>query len=204
MPTIFHFTDIDNLGAILNCGALRCHRDAPTEVEVGNVEIKASRKNRHVRCGPGGMVGDYVPFYFAPRSPMMYVISKGSVQGVSMDLSRLIYFVSSTEAVYNAGLPCVYSDGNAAVLITQFYEDLAMLATRVDLPLMKETMWSSTAEDPDRMRRRMAEFLVHERLPLELVDSIVVRTKQAREAVVSLAETMGKDVKTTVRPGWYF
>ena len=77
MPHIFHFTDIDNLGAILDCGALECHRDAPTKVEVGNVEIKASRKNRQVGCGPGGMVGDYVPFYFAPRSPMMYLISKG-------------------------------------------------------------------------------------------------------------------------------
>jgi hypothetical protein len=55
------------------------------------------------------MVCEYVPFYFAPRSPMMYTIMMGSVEGVSTDLSRLIYFVSSTEAVYGAGLPCVYT-----------------------------------------------------------------------------------------------
>jgi hypothetical protein len=112
MPRIFHFTDIDNLGGILDVGALQCHRDAPTKVEVGNVG-----------CGPGGMVCDYVPFYFAPRSPMMYTIIGGNVEGVSTDQSRLIYFVGSTEAVYEAGLSCVYTDGNAAVLITKFCGD---------------------------------------------------------------------------------
>lgn len=204
MPLIYHFTDIDNLPGILDVGALQCHRDAATAVEVGNVEIKASRKNRRVDCGPGGMVGDYVPFYFAPRSPMMYVISKGRVDGVSTDLSRLIYLVSTTDAVYEAGVPCVYSDGNAAVLITKFCEDPAMLATHVDLPLMKEMMWTSTPEDPDRMRRRMAEFLVYERLPLALMAGIAVRNRAMRDAVVSLTSHTGKEIKTVVRNDWYF
>jgi hypothetical protein len=204
MPPILHFTDIANLRGILHAGALRCHRDAPTEVEVGNIDIKANRKRRQVGCGPGGMVCDYVPFYFAPRSPMMYTIMSGNVEGVSTDLSRLVYFVSSTETVYKAGLPCVFSDGNAAVVITKFRDDPAMLATHVDLPLMKQMMWNSTLEDPDRMRRRMAEFLVHERLPLELVAGIAVRSRQVRDIVVSLAGETGKDVKTAIRPGWYF
>jgi hypothetical protein len=204
MPRIFHFTDIDNLGGILDVGALQCHRDAPTKVEVGNVDIKASRRQRQVGCGPGGMVCDYVPFYFAPRSPMMYTIIGGNVEGVSTDQSRLIYFVGSTEAVYEAGLSCVYTDGNAAVLITKFCGDPESLATHVDWPLMKKTMWNSTLEDPDRMRRRMAEFLVHERPPPELLAGIGVHSHRVRDSVVSLADEMGKNVKTAVRPAWYF
>jgi hypothetical protein len=204
MPLIYHFTDIANLRGILEVGALQCHRDARTEVEVGNVGIKASRKNRRVSCGPGGMVSDYVPFYFAPRSPMMYTIMRGSVEGVSADISRLIYFVSGTEAVYDAGLDCVYTDGNAAVLISEFRDDPALLGSHVDLPLMKERMWSSTVEDPDRMRRRMAEFLVHQRLPMELVAGIGVYGARMSASVTSLAKTMGWDVKIVIRPGWYF
>jgi hypothetical protein len=74
----------------------------------------------------------------------------------------------------------------------------------VDWPLMKKTMWNSTLEDPDRMRRRMAEFLVHERLPLELLAGIGVHSHRVRDSVVSLADEMGKNVKTAVRPAWYF
>jgi hypothetical protein len=203
IPLIYHFTDLENLGGIFDVGGLQCHRDAPTEVEVGNVEIKANRMQRRVGCGPGGMVCDYVPFYFAPRSPMMYTIMRG-VEGVSMDQSRLIYFVSSTEAVCRAGLPCVYTDGNAAVLITKFYDDPDTLAENVDLPLMKQKMWNSTPEDPDRMRRRMAEFLVHKLLPLELVAGIGVYSQPVRDSVVSLADEMGWDARIVIRPRWYF
>ena len=32
-----------------------------------------------VPIGPGGAVSDYVLFYFAPRSPMMYAIHRGNV-----------------------------------------------------------------------------------------------------------------------------
>lgn len=204
MPTLYHFTDIDNLSAILACGALRCHRNAPTTVDVGNPEIKANRMRRQVRCGLGGMVGDYVPFYFAPRSPMMYVISKGKVDGVSTDLSRLIYFVSTTEIMYGGSLSCVYSDGNAAVLITEFLDDPQALHTHVDLPLMTERMWMSTQEDPDRMRRRMAEFLVHEQVPLEYIQGIVVRSEPVRKRVISLTDQAGENVQTAIRSGWYF
>jgi hypothetical protein len=31
-----------------------------------------------VKCHPGTCVGEYVPFYFCPRSVMLYVINKGN------------------------------------------------------------------------------------------------------------------------------
>src|SRR5687768_8754734 len=105
MPTIYHFTDVKNLQGIFEAEALRCHRVAPTAVDVGNQSIKANRSRRAVDCGPGGMVGDYVPFYYAPRSPMLFSIKCGNVDGVSADQRRLAYLVSTTEAIYAAGLP---------------------------------------------------------------------------------------------------
>jgi hypothetical protein len=75
---ILHFTHIDNLPAIVADGRLSCDvraRLGRTVVEVGDADIKDVRRRRPVPCRPGGRVGDYVPFYFGPRSPMMFRIA---------------------------------------------------------------------------------------------------------------------------------
>jgi hypothetical protein len=150
------------------------------------------------------MVGDYVPFYYAPRSPMLFSIKCGNVPGVSSNQRRLVYLVSSTQAVYSGGLDCVITDGNAAVYITKFSEQEADLATMVDWPLMNERIWRNTDEDPDRVRRRMAEFLVHQALPLGLVSEIGVMDSHVQAYVAKLAANRGRDVGIAIRRSWYF
>jgi hypothetical protein len=116
----------------------------------------------------------------------------------------LVYLVSSTEAIQSAGLPCVISDGNAATWITDFSEDLADLETMVDWPLMRERIWRNTAEDPDRVRRRMAEFLVHGEVPLDLISTVAVKDARMRDAVAAVAEALGCEAPVVIRPEWYF
>lgn len=41
---------------------------------IGMSNIKRRRLALPVRCHPGDRVGDYVPFYFCPRSVMLFVI----------------------------------------------------------------------------------------------------------------------------------
>ncbi len=75
---IYHFTHVNNLKAIRAAGFLRCDsvaREGMTRTEVGDPDIKESRRRRVIPIEPRGRVGDYVPFYFAPRSPMMYRIA---------------------------------------------------------------------------------------------------------------------------------
>jgi hypothetical protein len=100
------------------------------------------------------MVGDYVPLYFEPRSPMSFRIQHGGVDGVSPDPDRIVYLVSSTEAVLEAGQAYVYTDGNAAAALTEFHDDANLLDKVVDWPLMRAIQWANTTEDPDRRRRR--------------------------------------------------
>lgn len=68
---------------------------------------------------------------------MLFSIKCGNVQGVDPDQARLVYLVSSTEAMYEARLECV-TDGNAAVYITEFDDDPASMATHVDWAIMRE------------------------------------------------------------------
>jgi ssDNA thymidine ADP-ribosyltransferase, DarT len=55
-------------------------------------------------------------------------------------------------------LRSVFSDGNCAAAITQVYADLNRRDSVIDWRLMRATMWNNTADDPDRKRRRQAEF----------------------------------------------
>jgi hypothetical protein len=204
MARIYHFTDLANIAAILAAGELRCHGTADCAVDVADATIKSRRMTKRVPCGPGGTVGDYVPFYFAPRSPMMFRIQRGGVEDVSSDPSRLVYLVSSTEAVIEARHAYAFTDGNAAAAFTEFHADADRLADVVDWRLMKATMWANTPDDPDRRRRRGAEFLVHRALPFDLVEELGVHDAAAGSAVEARVAEAGWEILVRIRPGWYF
>lgn len=208
---VLHFTHLDNLPAIVSAGALACDwqaRQGPMVTEVGDPAIKDARRSRQVPIAPGGSVGDYVPFYFAPRSPMMFRIAcdcRDRIPGRYQGGDRpLVYFAARIGAVVDSASPWVATDGNARAVITRFTGDLGEVAAMVDWPLMQATIWRSTPEDPDRERRRMAELLVHRRVPLAVFHEVgtysEAQAEQAKQALGShsLAQRVG------VRRGWYY
>ncbi len=77
-PLIYHITHVDNLEQIIVNGELVCdaemiRRGGPA-ASIGITGIKARRLSLPVRCHPGDVVGDYVPFYFSPCSVMLYLL----------------------------------------------------------------------------------------------------------------------------------
>lgn len=205
---IMHFTHIKNLPGILDAGCLqadnRVDRRSALRVEAADLGIKAARKMIRVSLAPYGCVADYVPFYFAPRSPMLYKLAKRSVSTYVHGQDPLIYLISTVEAVTHAGLRCLFSDGNCAVAVSRMSDDLSLLDSMVDWEVIRARMWSNTVEDPDRMRRRMAEFLVHERVPINLLAGIAVRTPEALAQVTDTLASRNVNLPVRVRPGWYF
>lgn len=157
-----------------------------------------------VTAGPGGCPADYVPFYFAARSPMLYVISKGQVPEYRDGEDHLVYLVTDIETVVATGRPWVFSDGNCANTITDYSADLADLDRFVDWPLMNEHIWRDTLTDGDRKRRRMAEFLVHEHLPWSAVLGFAVHSEAASHRVSATLGSLGCELPVRVRPDWYY
>lgn len=205
---IMHFTHVRNLSGILAAGCLQAdsvvNHQSDLQVEAADLEIKARRKAILIRLAPYGCVADYVPFYFAPRSPMLYKLAKGGVPTYTDGQDPLIYLVSTVETVAWAGLQCLFSDGNCATAVTQVSGDLTQLDSMVDWELMRAQRWNNTADDGDRMRRRMAEFLVHERLPTSCVAGIAVRTDAMKEQVDAILAAQGVSLPVRARSGWYF
>lgn len=205
---VVHFTHLRNLPGILAAGCLqadsRVHRQSALVVEAADLEIKNSRRVIAVTLPPFGCVADYVPFYFAPRSPMLFKLARGGVPTYTEGQDPLIYLVSSVGTVVEAGLSVLFSDGNCAATVTQIFGDLGLLDSVVDWQVMRARMWNNTAEDPDRMRRRMAEFLVYERVPVTCLYGIVVRTQGMKEQVERMLAKHVHGLPVKVRPDWYF
>ncbi len=202
MPDIFHITHVKNLKRIIEEGGLHCDRKAQElkSVNIGHQHIKQRRLDRVVPLSPGGTVGQYVPFYFAPRSPMLYAISRGGVEGYSEGQRPVIYLCSTVEAVVKAGLRWVFTEGHADMGFTDFFDDLNDLE-KIDWDLMKSRYWNDTDNDPDRKRRRQAEFLVHRFFPWELVSYIGVYDRSIAETVGELIKGGSPDVG--IQLGWY-
>jgi hypothetical protein len=203
-----HFTHVRNLSGILRTGWLRADsgvdRGTALQIEAADLEVKELRRHCRVPLPPYGHVADYVPFYFAPRSPMLYKLAKGSVPGYVEGQDPLVYLVSTAEVIAAANVPFLFSDGNCAAAVSQFYRDLALMDTVVDWPLMEAQMWHNTIEDRDRRRRRMAEFLVHERVPVACIEQIVARRETIKAQVERELGAFGIRVPVLVRPWWYF
>ena len=205
---IMHFTHIKNLPGIFAAGCLQADslvdRSSALKVEAADLDIKAVRKRVQVPLAPYGCVADYVPFYFAPRSPMLYKLAKSGVANYTDGQDPLVYLVSSAETVASNGATFLFTDGNCASTVTQYSNDLALLESAVDWEVMRAYMWANTADDPDRMRRRMAEFLVHQRLPVGCLSEVTVRHDTIKQQVNELLRAYSVDLPVRVRSGWYF
>lgn len=206
-PTwVFHFTPIENLDEILKAGGIVCNNRCETQqVSGAHQHIQDRRARKQVPCGPGGNLHDYVPFYFCPRSPMVYAIQGGRVASYSKGQGELVYLVLKLQNVSEAGSDFVFTDRHAATVYAEFYTDLACLG-EIDWDLMRAHEWYDTPDYPDRKERKQAEFLVHEFVPWELVEALAVMTEGMKHRVEDLLSCYPASARRPilVRRRWYY
>lgn len=202
---IFRLTHFDNLEFTLRNGIYCSNsKDAdPNYLNIGHRNLIDKRGTRIVPISPNGVLNDYVPFYFAPKSPMLYSIFKKNVDGFSGSQRDIIYLVSSIETIIETDLKFVFTDGHAYELISKFYNNPTQLKN-IDWQLMGETYWNNTESDNDRRRRRMAEFLVYQFVPINCILAIVVHSEKAKSTVDSIQHKCKTAIKTLIKPNWYY
>lgn len=207
MPThIYHITHQNNLPAILQANALRCVNKLQnvTPINIAHPAIQSRRAQTAVPVGTGGTLHDYVPFYFAYRQPMLYALHRDNVDGYTGGQEPLLHLVSSIENIQFSGHSFVFTDGHPTMAFTRFATDWAE-HTIIDWELMQATYWQDTVEDPDRKRRRQAEFLVPQQLPLSDIIGVAVMTSSMRQWVSDLLQgTPYENWPVAVRRNWYF
>ena len=205
-PLLLHFTHVENLVGIAASGLVADQHKPAETVECADLGIKERRRTQPVPLMPGGMVADYAPFYFAPRSPMLYRIYKGGVATYTGRQMDLVYLVSRVSLVQKLGLEWVATDRNAALATAKYTDQMDSLSSHIDWVTMNAQIWTNTPTDGSRRERRMAEFLVHRCLPWEGVLGLATQTASlaAKVGAILALTSSSHGPRAVVRPEWYF
>lgn len=214
---LFHITAIANLQAICAAGALVSKNGGAAAgvayQNIAHTNIQGRRAAKSAPNPPGGTLHDYVPFYFAPRSPMLSAIHNGKVVGCNLRQEDIVHLETTVQRVTASGEEFVFYDRNATLAFSTPYTDL----TKLDV-----VAWDILTEAPqldgfckyfqnrhqdvrhaDRMERRQAEFLVRHRVPLQQFTRIGV-VSHAKAAEVKVILAAGVLLLVMVQPDWYF
>lgn len=209
---IYHITHVRNLPEIFAAGALwsdaeRIAQGLNCEI-VGMHEIKRRRLEEiEVDCHPGTRVGQYVPFYFCPRSIMLYILHMGNhpdlnyrdgqqpIVHLQADLMETIRWAEAN------GRRWAFSLQNAGTYYASFHNRIE------DLSLVNWTAVQSTDFRSMEVKEgKQAEFLLLEAFPWTLVDKIGVHDTRIAEQVNQAMVNSGIAHRPIVKvvPAWYY
>ncbi len=227
-----YFRDIDRFACD---GEIRAknHPEGQECHQTSYAEIVERRGTSEFQMPCGGVVNDYVPFYFSPITAFAYTIHKGNVKlrspagdvlGVARQSDRA-FIVCKAEAVLQSECDCYFSSVALNSLDADVVLESAadMLADTVNWFLFDEA--PITAKIPEigyagvcayfrdramplahqnRSQERMAEFLVRDGLPLHLVECIVVQNENIAGEVRAMLINHDWDIPVYVKQGCFF
>jgi hypothetical protein len=202
---IWRIVHRDNLNWILDNG-LHCANSeitAPHYEAIGNQDLISRRGSRVVPITPGGVLADYVPFYFTPFSPMMYNIYTGR-GGVNQRANEdILILVSSLPKIQEKGIPFVFTDRHAYTQLAEFSSNISELG-KLDWPLLQQRNFQRNPNDPVQIERYQAEALIYNHCPIDSLIGVVCYTDELKLSIEHEAAQRGLTLDVRKLPQWYF
>jgi len=205
---LYHIVHVDRLPAIVSTGYLLSDAGLnvrnPSETIIGMDKIKKRRLKTTLSSYPDLCVGECVPFYFSPRSVMLYIMHmknhpeinyKGGQESIIhlvSDLQKVVLWADRNRKRW------VFTDSNAGSLYFNDYSDMNELS-KIDWQAVNATYWVDCRE------RKQAEFLIEDRLSWKLIASIGVYSQQYYNKVSDLI--LGNShhhPMIKIRKHWYY
>jgi len=206
---IHHITHYTNLISIINESRLYCGNELHTHgvitTNIGHSSLKQRRGQHPVSVPSGGTLNDYVPFFFTTRPPMLIAIEKGSVADYRGTQREIIYLVTSIEKILESDCIWCFTDGHAVEAITSYFDNLDYLS-KIDWEVIAAWDYRPTSGDPDRERKKQAEFLVKGYVPWDCIESIIVKDDKMLDCVHEIIKSSNSPHRPTINinRNWYY
>lgn len=207
-PKVYHILHVDRLASVMSEGRLwsdaEVLRRGLVGTPIGMSDIKLRRlEELELASHPGLRVGQCVPFYFCPRSVMLFLLHKGNHPNLSYrggqgpilhleaDLTRVVQWAGSKN------LRWAFTLSNAGAY---YFEDRCELAQlgEIDWAAVRATDWRHCQDG------KQAEFLVESEFPWELVDRIGVVSQSMYNHVTTALAAVGHRPRLEIRGDWYY
>ena len=201
---IYRMTHIENIPHILEHGIT--HKDSPDAnpdyISIGDVSLIDTRASRRVNVSNGKrseiygsiVLGDFIPFYFGVRMPMLYVMQLGGnyVERATPP-QDIVYVACKLSDVVSSNILFYFSDGHATDNFSMFYDNskITDLSDIIDWQSIKSSYWGGE-ENLDVRRKKQAEFLVANDIPVNFMAGFVCYNESAKKRLVEMGVEEGK------------
>lgn len=196
---LYRMTHIKNIPHILEHGITHRHSPNanPNYLPIGDQSLIKSRENKVVRITNGDWdiidvptikLGDYIPFYFGIRMPMLYVIQNGgNFVPEATPPTDIIYIACNLKNVLDQKIDGYFSNGHATDAFTTFYDlsQIHHISELLDWEAIKSDYWGG-AENLNIKRKKQAEFLVASDLPIETIRGYVCIDERTSQKLLSM------------------
>lgn len=212
-PKIYHIIHVDRLQSVVADGQLWCDEviagRATGGTTIGMSHIKARRLANSLASHPGLRVGQCVPFYFCPRSVMLYLIHRANDRDLNYRGGQepILHFETDLHAAVDwanaEGRRWAFSLSNAGAAYFEDRCDIGQL-DEINWEAVGANKWSGFGVDPFVKEGKQAEFLMEHSFAWELVSRIGVCTRAVSVRVQQCLTGAAHRPPVEVLPAWYY
>lgn len=190
---LYRMTHVANIPHVLQHGIV--HSSSPNHnpdyVPIGDKTLIDFRRTKKIRIDVEQSIplGDFIPFYFGIRMPMLYVMQRGgNFVEKAYNPEEIIYVAISLKKILEKGYEFFFTDGHATDFLTSFYtkDSIDSLPELLDWDAIKAQNWSGDGIETDLKRRKQAEFLIKQDVATDCICGYACYNEVAKARLLTL------------------
>lgn len=199
---LFRMTHIENIPHILKYGITHPESEFANGeyIGIGDQTIIETRKDKILIDDK--KIGDFIPFYFAYRTPMLLVIQTGYNGVEKIHPSNIVYCVTNIGKIIESQKEFIFSDGHPLNRLTTIHskDEINNLFDIIDENAIKSIQWSGE-NYLDVKRRKEAELLLLGDLSIDSIVGFVVYDDMAKNKMIDFGVN---EKKIAIRKDYYY